>query len=535
MRKVNIARIVETWHCKNTDALFHNLSSESHPFIMETCTFEKGGYIIIDFGKEICGRVHVVFGYNEAGEIRIRTGESVAEACAELGEKNAGNNHSLRDATYPVVGWSDFSTTETGFRFMRIDVAKGERVYVSSIFAEESANGLETRGSFLCSNQRVNDIFEVAKRTISLCVREKEIWDGVKRDRVVWIGDFYPELLSAYTIYGNIPQFEHVLNYVKYFDGHWINNIPAYSAWWIICLEKYFELSGNADYVKHMLPYVDKIVRDFSLIVKEGGEVSYQNSDLILFEGNEFFVDWPTNGKEDSKIGWRYLLIYAMKKAKEVYSFFDKVSPLADLVLKRLNEFEYKPSSFKQITALGVLAGKIDSEEAKIRLKEDGAKGVTAFLSFAIIEALTKLGEGEFALSIIKEYFGDMIDLGATTFWEDFDVDWLKDNPSTLVDTPDTKRKNIHADYGKFCYQGLRHSLCHGWSTGFLDFFYKHILGIVPLEKGYKTIKIDPHLYSLEFVEGRIPTRFGIIAVRHVLKNGKIETIYTLPDGVNKV
>lgn len=502
---------------------------------MDACTIEKDGYIIFDFGREICGRVHIVFGYNEGGVVRVRTGESVAEVCAELGEKNAGNNHSLRDAVYPVVGWSDFSTTETGFRFARIDAAESERVYISSVFAEESLNGLETRGSFLCSDKRINDIFHVAERTISLCVREKEIWDGVKRDRVVWVGDFYPELLSAYMIYGNIPQFENVLNCMKYFDGHWVNNIPAYSAWWIICLEKYFELSGNGDYVKGMLPYVDKIVQDFSSIIGKHGEVSYQNSDLILFEGNEFFVDWPSNGKEDSKIGWRYLLIYAMQKAKRIYQSNGKASSLPDSIINRLNEYEYKPSSFKQITALGVLAGKIKPEEAKNRLKEGGAKGVTAFLSFAIIEALAQLNEGESALAIIKEYFGDMIDLGATTFWEDFDVDWFKENPSTLEDIPDEKRKNVHADFGRFCYQGLRHSLCHGWSCGFIDFFYKHILGIIPLEEGYKTIRIEPHLYGLEFAEGKIPTQCGEIYVRHVSKDGKIITVYNLPDGVRKI
>ena len=532
MKKVNIAKVIEAKSCEDVDVLSLNFSKESHLFIMESCIVKKNGYIILDFGKEICGRVHVVFGYNESGEIRLRTGESVAEVCAEIGEKNAGNNHSLRDAKYPVVGWSDFSTSETGFRFVRIDVVKGEQIYISSVFGEESENGLKERGTFHTSDERVNDIFKVAERTISLCVREKEIWDGIKRDRVVWIGDFYPELLSAYATYGDIPQFENVLNYVKYFNGHWINNIPAYSAWWIICLEKYFELSGNENYTKEMLPFVDKIVRDFSLVVQENGDVSYKKSNLIFFGGNEFFLDWPTNGEKDSEMGWRYLLICALKKAKEIYSFFEKSSSLVDSILTRLDRFEYKSSSFKQITALGFLAGKISPKEARKQLKEGHAKGVTAFLSFAIFEALAKLGEGEFALGVIKDYFGGMIDMGATTFWEDFDIEWLKDKPSTLTDLPDAKRKNIHADYGRFCYQGLRHSLCHGWSTGFLDFFYKYILGIVPLERGYKTIRIEPHLYGLSFAEGDVPTPFGDIRVRHELKNGAIETRYTLPRGV---
>ena len=97
---------------------------------------------------------------------------------------------------------------------------------------------------------------------------------------------------------------------------------------------------------------------------------------------------------------------------------------------------------------------------------------------------------------------------------------------------PESGRKNIHADYGRFCYSGLRHSLCHGWSCGFIDFFYSYVLGVTPIENGYKTIKIEPHLCGLTYAEGKIPTKYGIIAVKHTVKNGKIETELNSPDGI---
>ena len=145
------------------------------------------------------------------------------------------------------------------------------------------------------------------------------------------------------------------------------------------------------------------------------------------------------------------------------------------------------------------------------------------------------IGEGEFALSIIKEYFGAMIKLGATTFWEDFDMEWLKDEPSSIEEFPSETRKNVHADFGRFCYQGLRHSLCHGWSCGFVDFLYKYVLGVVPVEKGYKTIKSEPHLCGMNFVEGKVPTPYGVIEVKHCSENGKINTEIKFPRGVNKI
>lgn len=535
MIRANFVKIIAADNVSDIAVLGKNANTKSHTFLYPSATISANGFVIVDFGKELCGRLHVVFGWNDcSGKIRIRLGESVYETCAEIGEKNADNYHSLRDNAYSVVSWGDVSTSESGFRFARIDNVSGGDIKISLIFAEESGNGLKIAGDFNCSDDVLNKIYKTAERTISLCVRDDDIWDGVKRDRVFWIGDFYPELLAAYLIYGDILQFEEVLNKVKYFDGHWVNDMPSYSAWWIICLEKYLDLSDDKCYVKDMMTYVNKIVNDFSVIIGKNGTVSYENNKLAYFGGNEFFFDWPTNGFPDREIGWRYLILYAMKCAKKLYAQFVGDTKKADDIIESLNKYDYKPSEFKQVTALGVLAGKISADSAKENLMKGGANGMTSFMSFAIIEALRMVGEGEFALSVIKEYFGSMMNLGATTFWEDFDMEWLKDNPTDLEAMPDNARKNIHADYGKFCYLGLRHSLCHGWSCGFVDFLYKYILGIVPVKEGYAEITVDPHMCGMSFVEGKIPTKYGVITVKHKVVDGKIETILKLPDGITE-
>lgn len=531
--RLSIKRVIHQENVTDLDALFANDELKSFVFISKPCTIGAGGHIIVDFGREICGRVHVFLGgnYTKKG-VRIRLGESVAETCAELEEKNAGNHHSLRDAVYPVVPASDLSTSETGFRFARIDAPEEDEIYIVSIFAEQTENGLQKRGYFKCSDDRLNQIYQIAERTISVCVRSDNIWDGIKRDRTFWMGDFYPELLGICLMYGQIPQLQKVLKSIRDFDDSWVNHIPSYSAWWLICLGKYYELTGDEAYVRSLLPYVEKVLKDFAVVIRENGEISYEDSELYMYGGNEFFIDWPTCSTEDSKTGWRYLLIYAMKFTRQMLERFDMPGELADTLLERLQKQKCPSSTFKQVTAWGVLAGEIEPEEARGLLKAGGASGMTTFMSFAIVEALEKIGEGEFALQVIKEYYGAMIDLGATTFWEDFDLEWLKDDPLPLDAMPEEGRNNIHADYGKFCYTGLRHSLCHGWSSGFMDFFYRHILGIVPVGIGYKEIKIEPHLYGMDYVEGEIPCGDGTIYVKHEMNNGKIKTTIRLPEWV---
>ena len=46
-----------------------------------------------------------------------------------------------------------------------------------------------------------------------------------------------------------------------------------------------------------------------------------------------------------------------------------------------------------------------------------------------------------------------------------------------------------NGDFGKFCYTQLRHSLCPGWASGPTSFLSRHVLGIKPIEAGYKKIK----------------------------------------------
>ncbi len=525
-------KIIAEKNINGSEKLIKNAETEKSSFKYDPCEVLSGGYVVIDFGEELSGNLNVTFGKNDGGTVRIRLGESAYEACAEIGEKNAGNDHSLRDNFYRAITCGEISTSESGFRFARIDNVGTSTVKISRIYAVEYDNGYKKKGYFLCDDERLNKIYSAAEKTIGLCVRKDDLWDGVKRDRAMWIGDFYPELTAAFYVYGVIPQFERVLTEGAPDDKSWVNKIPSYSAWWIICLEKYYRLSGRKSFVKGLLDKVDFAVKSFSSIIKENGEVDYSECKLEYYQDNEFFFDWPTNLTEDSKYGWRYVVACAMKKAAELYSLFGKDATLAENVLDRLKKYRYADSEFAQVTAFGVLSGFTDKEKGAETLGKDEAK-MTCFMSFAIVDALIKVGKGNLAADVIKNYYGAMLDLGATTFWEDFDVSCLKDDPLPLTALPDGKRKNVHADYGKYCYKGLRCSLCHGWSTGFTDFFYTYVLGVIPTKAGYKQIKIEPHLCGLNYAEGAIPTKYGIIKIKHSIRNGKTETVMEIPKKID--
>lgn len=99
-------------------------------------------------------------------------------------------------------------------------------------------------------------------------------------------------------------------------------------------------------------------------------------------------------------------------------------------------------------------------------------------------------GNYEGALERIREYWGAMLDLGATTFWEDFDMAWL---PAGCIDEPvPAGMRDLHRECGAYCYKGFRHSLCHGWASGPTAWLTEYVLGVGVVEPGCRRLRIDP-------------------------------------------
>ena len=128
-------------------------------------------------------------------------------------------------------------------------------------------------------------------------------------------------------------------------------------------------------------------------------------------------------------------------------------------------------------------------------------------------------------LKLAKEYYGAMLDRGATTFWEDFDMAWLP-NSCRIDQLPGEGQTDIHGDFGKYCYKQFRHSLCHGWSSGVVSFVVEHILG-VSVENGGKTVRLCPHPMGLSRIDARLPLQTGWLTLQ--IRGGEIT--FTAPEG----
>lgn len=482
--------------------------------------------LVFDFGEEICGCVRILVHYaNGIEPVRIRFGESLTEAITPLGVKNATNDHSARDFLADIPQLSDGRFGQTGFRYVCLEFSGGT-YRIKKIVAESESDYPFVYGSFECSDSRVNDIYSVACKTLFLCLQNYMIWDGIKRDRLVWIGDLHPETLGLLYTTGDIENIENCLDFSV--NGtpptEWMNGLTSYSFWWIIILYDYYRFTGKREIIEKYADYLYKLVKNTEKLIGEDGSTAFPND----------FLDWPTNDTKDAPEGVAALCKIACERAVELLKIAGKDATKAEQAAAKLSKRKHPELSFKQAEAMRYLAYKNNRETVGKALTAGSAKGMSTFMSYYILTAVTQTMGAKNALDMMKEYYGGMLDKGATTFWEDFDVDWIEDS-GRIDEIPAAGKKDIHGDYGRYCYTGFRHSLCHGWSCGPIEFLVENILGVNVLETGFKKISVSPDLCGMEYAKGDIPTPYGTIKISHTATENGIKTQIVCPEEIEVI
>jgi len=99
---------------------------------------------------------------------------------------------------------------------------------------------------------------------------------------------------------------------------------------------------------------------------------------------------------------------------------------------------------------------------------------------FYALDALYRSGRSDQAMAIIRKRWGEMLDAGATAWWEQF-------NP--------------------------KNSWCHGWSAGPTYFLSTEVLGVKPKAPAFRRFEVKPHIGDLKWAKGVMPTVRGDIEV----------------------
>ncbi len=488
--------------------------------------------IILDFGKEIQGGIEIVTTINNTkpvGNVRIRLGESVSETMSDIGKDGATNDHAMRDFIVELPWLGSLEAGNSGFRFVRIDLVSPEtKVEIKEISAIFTFRDIPYKGSFTCDDDRLNKIWLTGAYTVHLNMQDY-LWDGIKRDRLVWIGDMHPEVMTINSVFGFTDVVPKSLDLARDLAPlpRWMNGISSYSMWWIMIQHDWYMVQGDLKYLENQKEYLTALLKLLSTMIDENGKEKF---------GGKSFLDWPSSGNQPAiHAGMQALMVMAFKAGAELCTALGdaETTSMCLASVEKLKKYIPDMAGSKQAAALLALAGVIPAEKAnKEVLAQNGVHGMSTFYGYYMLKARALAGDYEGALNNIREYWGSMLDLGATTFWEDFNIDWM--NNAARIDEPVPPGKtDVHAQYGDYCYKGLRHSYCHGWASGPTSWLTRYVLGVNVVEPGCKRIKIEPHLGDLKWVSGSFPTPGGILNIRHTRNDdGAIFTEYEAPPGI---
>ena len=176
----------------------------------------------------------------------------------------------------------------SGFRFARIDLLDDSvELHIKEIRAISVFRDIPYKGSFRCNDERLNRIWETGAYTLLLNMQDY-IYDGAKRDRLVWMGDLHPEICGILSVFDDVSLIPASLDFVRDHTPlpRVMNNITSYSLWWIVNQYEYYLHRGDLVYLQEQREYLTGLLRQLEEYVNQDG------SEMVP---PRRFLDWPNN------------------------------------------------------------------------------------------------------------------------------------------------------------------------------------------------------------------------------------------------
>ena len=497
---------------------FHLERTELRPVSATVPEGEASG-VLYDFGRETFGYLKV---NGLKGTVRVYYGESREEAldrdhCETLDVLTSDISHQTSDIA------------SKAFRFVYIE-KDGDATYTDVLMDYEYAPfDTQHSGSFRCSDDEINRIWDVAAYTMDLTTREF-FMDGIKRDRWTWSGDAIQSYLMNYYLRFDAECVKRTIRQLRGKDpvtAH-VNTIMDYTFYWFKSIHDYYEYTGDVAFVREMWPRMVTLMNYVESRLNSQGMAEGQPDDWIFVD----WVDFPMH-KRGTLCFEQILLMKAMETmalcAKLVLpttpdgspsAYRVKAEELRNKIKQTFWSYEQKAyyhaiedgTMNRQITKFpnmfAILYGLAYEEERReimqsVMLNPDVPAITTPYMRFYELETLLIDGRHEQVLKEIRDYWGGMLREGATSFWEKYVPSESGTQHLAMYGRP----------YGK--------SLCHAWGASPVYLLGKYYLGVRPTRPGYEEFEIRPSLGDLDWLEGDVPTPHGMIHVemnRHEVK-----------------
>ncbi len=458
-------------------------------------TRPEGDGILCDFGRESFGIVHIE-GCDPAEQLVVRYGESETEALddnAIFYEEVSGQ----REYVFPAFA----------LRYVWVSGS------AKTVWLDYEYLPLTDRADFACDVPEVKQVWDVCSHTFHLNSREFFL-DGIKRDRWVWSGDAYQSYMVNNYLFFDREITKRTIRALlgkPPYEQH-INNINDYSMYLIIAVWDYYFATGDQAFVAEIYDRLVQLYRFAHDRLDENGLVVGRPGDWI-------FIDWSRFDREGPHAVEQILLWKAMDTLDRLSALLGKPSPVqpgeADALHAKVNAlfWDEEKGAYIDTFASGkrhvtrhanIFAILYDFAPEKVErmvanvLHNDAITAITTpYFKLFELMALCHIGDVQAAQNMILSYWYPMLELGATSIWEQFDPNETGAQHYSMYGDP----------YGR--------SLCHAWGSGPIYLLGRYVAGVCATSVGYETYDVCPQPGNYRHFTATVPLPEGSVTVSY--------------------
>ncbi|MCL2068908.1 MAG: family 78 glycoside hydrolase catalytic domain, partial [Oscillospiraceae bacterium] len=441
---------------------------------------EKGN-LLIDFGREITGRILLRASGRSGQELEIHYGEELTSPVKVRSEMRCNCDYIEK---WILSGGDDLleNYDYKAFRYVQI-LSHGAHVKTESVIAEVRHYPFDDSFcDFKSPDPLLKQIWEICKNGIKFGTQEGYL-DCPSREKGQYLGDAtivaqaHAYLTGDYRLYKkclhDFALSAHICpGLMAVCPGNFMQEIADYSLQWPMQLLKYYELCGDIDFLREMLPVAQGLIDYFRGFARGDGLIENYSDKPIM-------VDWPPNLRD----GYDYALmpeyqdgcntvlnafyIGAVNTVNKIKNILGAAhgNEIDDLKKAFINAFYDKECGlFKDSGVSAHHSLHANALPLFFGLTPDGLESIVEFIkgkrlscgvyfSYFVLKALIKAGENRFVYELLtsndERSWGNMIKEGATTCFES----WGKD-------------------------QKWNTSLCHPWASAPIVLLAEDFAGI---------------------------------------------------------
>jgi alpha-L-rhamnosidase len=501
----------------------------------EVRTLEPG-HFWVDFGVEITGQLSLTAQGVSGQTAEIRYGEELEAGSSDRVRYRLRCNCNYRDMWTLSGGGDRLDAYDyKAFRYVELLAPPG-------VLQPESLKAIvrhypfeESKCRFNSSAPLLNRIWEICKNGVKYGAQEVFV-DCPSREKGQYLGDFTVTGPSHIYLTGDLRLYKKTLQdfalsaricpgLMAVAPGNHMQEIADFSLQWPLQLLKFYQHSGDLQFLREMAPVAEAIIAYFQ---------RYQRADGLLENVKDKWnlVDWPENLRDEYdfdlaqpvvgdgchnvinafycgavqavNIIRRSLGIGFDDRFPQLKAAFIKAFYREDLKLLADSAVSDHTALHSNFIALYFDLVPVEAQPYITALIRRKKLNCGVYNAYFLLKGLARMGEYRLVYELLtgedEHSWANMIREGATTCFEV----WGKD-------------------------QKWNTSLCHPWASAPISVIIEDIIGIKPLQPGWSEVLFEPRLPdSLEFLDLEFSTVKGRFKVGFSQGRTKLET----PPGV---